>query len=214
MKFSTQLLLPSILALAPSASAASPTDLQAQIGHHVIYSYPGLEPPAQLLDLIAEGKVGGIIIFGENVGDNLTTTIDNFQNTYMQSPYYSGSPLFIMTDQEGGKVRRLPGGPVESAKQIGQAADPEAAATQMGKDAASTLATYKNLYWMFIAKPETSPMPPSAHSATHPASLEHAGRHLSARSSRPVSSLPLSTSLALVQQVQARIRICSPLPLT
>jgi hypothetical protein len=38
----------------------------------------------------------------------------------------------------------------------------------------------------FIARPETSPMPPSALSATHPASLEHAGRHLSARSSRPV----------------------------
>ncbi|KAJ5238073.1 hypothetical protein N7489_008164 [Penicillium chrysogenum] len=144
MKFSAQLLFPFFFTLAPSASAASPGDLQAQIGHHVIYSYPGLEPPAHLLDLIAEGKVGGVIIFGENVSDNLTTTIDNLQNTYKQSPYYSGSPLFIMTDQEGGKVRRLPGGPVESAKKIGQAANPEVAATQMGKNAASTLATYKN----------------------------------------------------------------------
>lgn len=144
MNFSTQLLLSLFLALPPSALAASPSDLQAQIGHHVIFSYPGLEPPAHLLDLIKEGKVGGIILFGENVSDNLTATIDNFQETYKQSPYYSGNPLFIMTDQEGGKVRRLAGGPVESAKQIGQAPDPKAAATQMGKDAASTLEAFKN----------------------------------------------------------------------
>ncbi|KAJ5209943.1 Glycoside hydrolase superfamily [Penicillium cf. griseofulvum] len=143
MKFSTHL-LPFFLALVPSSFAASPGDLQAQIGHHVIFSYPGLKPPAHLLNLIKEGKVGGIILFGENVDDSLTTTIDNFQEIYKQSPYYSGSPLFIMTDQEGGKVRRLAGGPEESAKQIGQAADPEAAATQMGKDAASTLEKFKN----------------------------------------------------------------------
>ncbi|KAJ5817305.1 Glycoside hydrolase superfamily [Penicillium robsamsonii] len=144
MKFSTQFLLPFFLALTPSALAASPSDLQAQIGHHVIFSYAGLEPPAHLVDLIKKGKVGGIILFGENVDENLVSTIDSLQETYKQSPYYSGTPLFIMTDQEGGKVRRLEGGPVESAKQIGQAADLEAAATQMGKDAASTLEQFKN----------------------------------------------------------------------
>ncbi|KGO66503.1 Glycoside hydrolase, superfamily [Penicillium italicum] len=51
-----------------------------------------------------------------------------------------------MTDQEGGKVRRLAGRPVESAKQIGQAADQEAAATQMGKDTASTLEIFKSIF--------------------------------------------------------------------
>ncbi|KAJ5801678.1 CAZyme family GH3 [Penicillium psychrosexuale] len=143
MKF-TQSLLPFFLALAPSALAASPTDLQAQIGSHVIYSYPGLEPSAQLLELIKEGKVGGIILFGENVSDNLTTTIDNLQQTYKQSPYYSGSPLLVMTDQEGGEVRRLSGGPVSSAKVVGEAADYKAAATQMGIDAATTLKEFHN----------------------------------------------------------------------
>ncbi|KAJ5781228.1 Glycoside hydrolase superfamily [Penicillium paradoxum] len=143
MKFSTQFLVPLFLSLAPHATAAS-SDLEVQVGHHVIFSYAGLEPPAQLLDLITAGKVGGVILFGENVGDNLVATVDTLQSTYAQSPYYSGSPLFIMTDQEGGKVRRLPGGPEQSAKQIGQSADPEAGATQMGKDAAAVLKTYKN----------------------------------------------------------------------
>ena len=33
-------------------------------------------------------------------------------------------PLLLMTDQEGGLVRRLPGPPVLSEKQIGQSAGP------------------------------------------------------------------------------------------
>ena len=37
-------------------------------------------------------------------------------------------PLLLMTDQEGGLVRRLPGVPALSEKQIGQSADPVAAA--------------------------------------------------------------------------------------
>ncbi|KAJ5218060.1 uncharacterized protein N7498_000159 [Penicillium cinerascens] len=50
-----------------------------------------------------------------------------------------------MTDQEGGEVRRLPGGPTMSAKQIGQSKNPKATAAQSGKDAASALkAEYLN----------------------------------------------------------------------
>ncbi|EKV19792.1 hypothetical protein PDIG_00800 [Penicillium digitatum PHI26] len=50
-------------------------------------------------------------------------TIGNFQETYRQDPCYPGSPLFIMTHQEGGEVLQLAGIPVESAKQIGQGAE-------------------------------------------------------------------------------------------
>jgi beta-glucosidase-like glycosyl hydrolase len=114
-----------------------------QVGHHVVFSYPGLNPPTHLFDLIKQGKVGGIILFGENVADNLSTVISNFQDTYKQSAAYVGSPLLIMTDQEGGIVRRLPGGPVQSAKQVGQSSNPRKAATQSGKDAASALQEYQ-----------------------------------------------------------------------
>lgn len=119
------------------------TNIAPEVGHHVIFSYPGLEPPGHLFDLIKEGKVGGIILFGENISENLTFTIDQFQQTYKESPYYSGSPLFIMTDQEGGQIRRLTGGPEQSAKQIGQAQDLTKAATLMGSDAARTLKVSK-----------------------------------------------------------------------
>ncbi|KAJ5766121.1 uncharacterized protein N7511_003737 [Penicillium nucicola] len=139
MKPSKQILLPFLLSLVLQATAFPAQDLPVHVGHHVIFSYPGLEPPSHLFDLITQGKVGGIILFGENVSTNLSTTIEQFQNTYRKSPHYVGSPLLIMTDQEGGQIRRLPGGPESSAKQVGQASNPRMAATQMGKDAATTL---------------------------------------------------------------------------
>ena len=45
-----------------------------------------------------------------------------------------------MTDQEGGLVRRLPGAPLLSEKQIGASADPAAEATDAGAGAGQTLA--------------------------------------------------------------------------
>src|SRR5262249_40355518 len=49
-------------------------------------------------------------------------------------------PLLLMTDQEGGLVRRLPGAPAQSEKQIGQSANPVAAATAAGTGAGQNLA--------------------------------------------------------------------------
>src|SRR6202034_4159829 len=50
------------------------------------------------------------------------------------------APLRLMTDQEGGEVRRLPGAPVLSEKQIGQSSNPAAAAAQAGTGAGQNLA--------------------------------------------------------------------------
>lgn len=131
------------LSSSQATSVISPDDLSVQVGHHVIFSYPGLQPPPHLFTLIKQGKVGGIILFGENVSNNLSATIDEFQEAYKHSPGGSGAPLLIMTDQEGGKIRRLPTGPTTSAKQVGQSSDPKGAATRTGKEAASGLQKYK-----------------------------------------------------------------------
>ncbi|XHG03969.1 hypothetical protein AWENTII_007252 [Aspergillus wentii] len=122
--------------------AAAATNLTIEAGYHVIYSYPGLTPPSHLFDLIKAGKVGGLIIFGENVNDELPATIQKFQDAYTESPAHTGSPLLIMTDQEGGDIRRLPGGPELSAKDVGKAKSPEEAAADTGKSAAAALDEY------------------------------------------------------------------------
>ncbi|GFF56938.1 uncharacterized lipoprotein YbbD [Aspergillus udagawae] len=136
MKLSTLL----FSAVCTATSTATTTANQAAT--HVIYSYPGPSPPASLLSLISSGKVGGLILFGENIDANLSTTIASIQKTYASSPGYNGTPLLIMTDQEGGKVRRLPGGPTLSAKQVGMSADPASTAAETGTEAASTLSKY------------------------------------------------------------------------
>jgi beta-glucosidase-like glycosyl hydrolase len=109
------------------------------VAAHVIYSYPGLEPPPHLFHLIRLGKVGGIIIFGENVNETLSDTIQLFQDAYQDGTGNFGFPLLTMTDQEGGQVRRLKGGPELSAKQVGQSANPGATAEATGNEAGKVL---------------------------------------------------------------------------
>jgi beta-N-acetylhexosaminidase len=109
-------------------------------GQRVIYSYPGLTPPASLLDRIRAGEVAGVIFFGENVASltQISGVVRQLRNASAQSP--NPNPLLLMTDQEGGMVRRLPGEPVLSHKDIGLSAAPGAAATNAGRGAGENLA--------------------------------------------------------------------------
>lgn len=132
-----------MLFIAAKEAVSAPEDLSVQAGYHVVFSYPGLQPPPHLFALIRQGKVGGIILFGENVGSNLSVIVEDFQSAYKQSPAYSATLLLIMTDQEGGLVRRLPGGPQLSAKQVGQSPKPRQTAAKSGKEAAKALAADK-----------------------------------------------------------------------
>lgn len=125
------------------ARAALPALSVAQLaGQRVIYSYKGLEPPAELLRLISHGEAAGVIFFTDNVGTpahlaSVTAKLEH-ANASRLNPLRR-YPLLLMTDQEGGEVRRLPGQPYLSAKQIGQSANPAAAATAAGAGAAKNL---------------------------------------------------------------------------
>ncbi|WP_326950648.1 beta-N-acetylhexosaminidase [Amycolatopsis sp. NBC_01307] len=121
---------------APGATGLTPRQLA---GQRVIYSYPGLTPPDALLQRIRAGEAGGVIFFGENVqsSQQIAGVVRQLRAASAQSPV--PRPLLLMTDQEGGQVRRLPGEPALSEKQVGQAADPVAAATAAGTGAGRTL---------------------------------------------------------------------------
>jgi beta-N-acetylhexosaminidase len=113
-------------------------------GQRVIYSYSGLNPPAKLLRWIRAGKAGGVIFFGQNIASKtqLAGVVArlNQANASSSNPLRS-LPLLLMTDQEGGEVRRLPGEPVLSEKQIGQSAHPAAEAAAAGTGAGQNLAS-------------------------------------------------------------------------
>lgn len=130
------------LGLSGTAKAAPEPKLTPaqRAGQRVIFSYPGATPPAGLLDQISAGEAGGVIFFGENITSlsQIAAVIQQLQEAHDASPV--SSPLLLMTDQEGGIVRRLPGQPTLSEKQIGESADPAAAAAAAGTGAGQNLA--------------------------------------------------------------------------
>ncbi len=114
-------------------------------GQRVIYSYSGLTPPASLLSLIRQGQAAGVIFFKQNIASRaqITQAIKMLEaaNRSASNPARA-YPLLLMTDQEGGEVRRLPGAPTLSEKQIGEITPLSAAvaaAKSAGKDAAANL---------------------------------------------------------------------------
>jgi beta-N-acetylhexosaminidase len=146
-------LIDSASALAAGQGAESALVAQmsaAQLaGQRVIYSYAGLTPPASLLKLIRAGEAAGVIFFAANfknrsqfsraVGDLITA------NDSRSNPARA-YPLLLMTDQEGGLVRRLPGAPAASEQQVGAIrpiVDAEAAARRAGATAAANLRRYR-----------------------------------------------------------------------
>ena len=133
---------PGLSGTAQAAAGPKPVKLTpAQLaGQRVIFSYPGLTPPASLLDQISAGQAGGVIFFGENITSltQIASVVAQLKAAHDASPVRS--PLLLMTDQEGGIVRRLPGEPTLSEKQIGASADPAAAAASAGTGAGQNLA--------------------------------------------------------------------------
>jgi beta-N-acetylhexosaminidase len=110
-------------------------------GQRVIYSYSGHTPPAGLLAKIRAGQVAGVIFFSGNITSQaqLARVAAELQQAAMSKSDPVREPLLLMTDQEGGAVRRLPGGPAKSEKQIGLSVHPASAARNAGRVAAANL---------------------------------------------------------------------------
>lgn len=81
--------------------------LEAMIGQMLIIGFPGSDPkgewPARAAELIRQGRIGGVLLFADNIANRrqlgaLTTSLVS------AAP---GIPPFIAVDQEGGKIQRL-----------------------------------------------------------------------------------------------------------
>jgi beta-N-acetylhexosaminidase len=128
---------PAITSQPPALVASlSPEQLA---GQRVIYSYSGLRPPASLVARIRAGEAAGVIFFADNISSpaQIRGVTEELQRAAMRSPVKQ--PLLLMTDQEGGQVRRLPGAPEASEKDIGASADPAASARLAGRGAGNSL---------------------------------------------------------------------------
>ncbi len=94
-----------------------------QLGQLFIIGFPGGTPDKAFLNFITEEQIGGVILFADNCGTHLIAR----QNIETIRSCYSTHPPFIAIDQEGGRVSRLKGAPVEyrSALAYGKSGDIE-----------------------------------------------------------------------------------------
>lgn len=98
-----------------SDQAVSRMSLAKQVGQLIIATYQGRMPPASLLRAIRLGHVGAVILMGGNTTGGIRVT--KLATARMQAAAsHGGNPgLLIMTDQEGGTVKRFPGPPAYPA---------------------------------------------------------------------------------------------------
>src|SRR5690606_16158586 len=79
--------------------------LRQKIGQMLQCGFDGLEPSEDILRLIREHAVGGVILFARNISNNQQVAEMNaaLQRAAMEA---GGEPLWISIDQEGGMVAR------------------------------------------------------------------------------------------------------------
>jgi beta-N-acetylhexosaminidase len=128
-------------AASPDAAVVSGLSARQVAGQRVIYSYSGLTPPASLLSLIRAGDAAGVVFFSDNISSHaqIAAVIRTLETADASPGNPVRAPLLLMTDQEGGQVRRLSGAPVLSEKQIGRSAHPAAEVKAAGSGAGENL---------------------------------------------------------------------------
>jgi beta-N-acetylhexosaminidase len=111
-------------ATAPSVPIPS---LARQVGQLLIGTYHGATPPASLLAAIQQGRIGAVILMGSNTSGGVRSIRAATARMQAAASQGGNAGLLIMTDQEGGAVKRLAGPPNSAAIDM---ADPGAAYAQ------------------------------------------------------------------------------------
>ena len=121
---------------AASAPEAPPDPLERLIGARLVVGMDGTTPSAALLDRIRRGRVGGVILMGRNVRS--APQVRSLTASLRAAARAGGHPLLVVTDQEGGVVRRFRWAPpAASADELGGLG--EAAIRRRGRETARAL---------------------------------------------------------------------------
>lgn len=104
----------------PKATPSIPVD--KALGQLIVARFAGTAPTSSVLAAVRAGKIGGIILFGDNTAGGTGAT-RALVSRLQSAARAGGNPgLLILADQEGGLVRRLPGPPHASASEMSDAA--------------------------------------------------------------------------------------------
>jgi beta-N-acetylhexosaminidase len=102
---------------APEIGSASERRI---IGQHLVYGFLGTTAPAWLIEKIKRGEAAGVLVDRNNIASRrqFRAVVRTLQS--VGRPRAFDAPLFVMTDQEGGQVWRLPGAPRAAASVVGR----------------------------------------------------------------------------------------------
>ncbi len=101
----------------PSAASLLPVNRLA--GERVVAGFSGTAVPAPVRRMIRRGELAGVILFAENFPSRSSGRRLVRQLQAIPRPQGVRDPLLVMTDQEGGLVKRLSGAPNASAEEMG-----------------------------------------------------------------------------------------------
>ena len=102
-----------------TSSAAEALPLNQLAGQRIVVGLSGTAISPRLRTAIRQGQVAGVVLFAENFPSRVAgkRLIDRLQA--IPRPPELRDPLLVMTDQEGGLVKRLGGAPSASAAEMG-----------------------------------------------------------------------------------------------
>ncbi len=102
-----------------SVSTGLQMSLNREVGQLIIATYAGTAPPPSMLAAVRAGQAGAVILMGDNTAGG-NSSVAAATRELQAAARAGGNPgLLIMTDQEGGEVKRLVGPPNGSAAQMG-----------------------------------------------------------------------------------------------
>jgi beta-N-acetylhexosaminidase len=125
-----------LFAEAPPVPPPPLTSIQLA-GQHVVFAFGGTGVPANLRKRIARGEAAGVLLFGANVQSIGQVRSLTRELQAIRRPKGLTMPLVVMTDQEGGLVKRLPGAPALNPPRMSS----NAVARDQGRATAGTLSS-------------------------------------------------------------------------
>jgi beta-N-acetylhexosaminidase len=115
------------------AGLADDLSLSELVGQRFVTGYVGTTPPGAVLRAVRRGQIGGVIMFQNNIPSK--RTVRRAITRLQRAARAGGQPaLFVMIDQEGGIVKRIPDAPPTlNPRQMGRRGDVAGVARSQGR---------------------------------------------------------------------------------